>query len=122
MSFPRFFFTGRYPRGKYCGMKKQHWTQKYAPSDSDIEQVVDEARAAAGLGPTARTPEQGIKDMDARIRELTVDRKKILNRLAFQLKPSLRATLLETLAECNKAIKEARSRKTAYELELKSNN
>lgn len=41
---------------------------KYAePLPTEIEQIVDEARADVGQGPAKRTPAEGIADMEARI-------------------------------------------------------
>ena len=117
MRFSRFFFTFRYPRGKY------HRMSDYEPSDSDIEQVVDEARAAAGLGPAPRSPEQGIKDMDARIQELTAEKKRILDKLEEgSPAPAIKAALYDSLGTINNSLEEARQRKSAYETLLRGKN
>lgn len=94
----------------------------YEPTDSDLEQVVDEARKDLGLGPAPRTPAQGIKDMTARIHELNALKQKIIARIETANTARQQAPLYETLADINKQLAEARARKREYETLLKAGN
>ena len=94
----------------------------YEPTDSDLEQVVDEARKDLGLGPARRTPEKGIKDMDARIRELTALRKKLLDRFEEASTPRKQKPIYAALLENKQQLAEARARKREYAHLLDASN
>lgn len=90
------------------------------PTDSDIEQVVDAARADCGLPPVARSPEQGVADMQARIKELTADKRRLLNNdtLLIDARPEFE-NQLHTL---NRQLREARQRLGEYRIQLEGRN
>ena len=84
----------------------------FEPSDSDLEQIVDAARKSGGLGPAPRSPEQGIADMDARIRELTELKRRLLDREVSD----------EEITKVNRVLAEARARRLECEPQLKGKN
>lgn len=113
-----FFFVPHWLDGKEVRMD-----EKYPPSDSDIEQVVDEARQACGLGPAPRSPQQGIKDMDARIDELMRLKDRLLARANHEDTLGMDvSSILQEIDTLNLNLAEARARRIEYETLLHGQN
>ena len=91
----------------------------YEPSDSDLEQVVDEARHALGKGPAPRSAQKGVSDMTDRIRLLNEQKEKLLKQI--QLHPS-NTQLDSTLVAVNSQIREAKKRLAEYQTQAKGRN
>ena len=83
------------------------------PTDADLDIVTDEARREAGYGPVKRSPAKGIADMEARIVQLTAEKKSLLNQPDFST---------NTLDVLNGQLKEAAARLADYQLQAKSLN
>ncbi|HEY1160401.1 MAG TPA: hypothetical protein VGE83_07210 [Terracidiphilus sp.] len=93
----------------------------YDPLPTEIEQVVDEARRDSGKGPAPRTPEEGIRDMQARIAYHTT----LIGKLHTQLKnakPNRIANLKRLIADSEHQLTEARQRLTEYQTQLDGQN
>lgn len=93
----------------------------FEPLPTELEQVVDEARSDAGQGPAARSPEQGIADMNARIAYHTI----LAGKLQFQLETAPPERLLEIRALIRseeRQLAEARHRIQEYELQARNQN
>jgi hypothetical protein len=101
--------------------RPQPSTLNLQPSDTELEQVVDEARRDTGRGPAPRSPQQGILDMQARIAYHTV----LAGKLQLQLENAAPARLLEIrslIRSCERQLTEARHRLAEYQLQVKSQN
>jgi hypothetical protein len=85
------------------------------PSPTELEQIVDEARRAAGLGPVPRAAAQGVADMDARIHYYT----ELLAKLRLQ--PATPA-VLKTITDCERELTEARARRYEYQVQQSNQN
>jgi hypothetical protein len=101
--------------------KPNHGPPDYDPSDADLEMVVDSSRRDCGLPPVARSPEQGIADMKARVVLINEDKRNTLNALLDDQHPG-RAELLEFLDELNRELAEAQQRLTEYETQAQGKN
>jgi hypothetical protein len=85
----------------------------YDPLPTELEQVVDEARADMGQGPAPRTARQGIADMQARI--------KYHERLIARLRKN-NPTCTDSIAESQRQIREAKARLAEYQVQLDGAN
>jgi len=76
-------------------------------SDADARDLTDAARRATGQAPLPRTAAQGVADMQERIRQLTVQKSRLLElmHLPSDLDSQL-ATLNRELADCQQRLKE----------------
>jgi len=91
----------------------------YDPTESDLEQVVDEARKALGKGPAPRSAAGGISDMTERIRSLNEQKGKLLKQM--ELHPT-NTDLDATLVATNSQLREAKERLAEYQSQLRGKN
>jgi len=89
------------------------------PSDSELEQVVDEARQALGKGPVPRSAAKGVSDMGEFIRSLNEQKKKLLKQIESH-PPN--AALDKTLEAVNLQLRDAKKRLAEYQTQLKGQN
>lgn len=96
----------------FASLRRCGKTHRMDPTDSDLEQIVDASRKAEGLGPASRSPEQGLADMNARLRELSELKRRFLDREVPD----------EEISKINQQIAEARARRFEYEAQLRAKN
>ena len=101
--------------------KPNHGPPDYDPSDADIEMVVDDARRATGRPPAARSPEQGIADMKARIVQINLDKQNTLAALDDP-PPGQEKALLDDLQVLKRELAEAEQRLTEYAAQAAGKN
>lgn len=89
------------------------------PSDAELEMVVDEARQKTGLPPAKRPADKGITDMQARIKLLTGQRTKLLERMGTEVFDDKRYA---ALSEIDNELREARQRLTEYQTQQGGRN
>lgn len=89
------------------------------PSDAELEMVVDEARQKTGLPPAKRPVDKGIADMQARIKLLTAQRMKLLERMGTEVFDDKRYA---ALFEVDKELRQARERLTDYQTQQGGHN
>ena len=82
------------------------------PSPAELEMILDEANILAKGHPLARSPEQGIADMQARIKFLT----------AQMLKLDLDPSSKPVLDKLSNDLREAKRRLGEYQTQLKARN
>ncbi len=85
------------------------------PLETELEQIADEVRRAGGLGPVPRGAVQGISDMQARVEYHTA----LLTKLRGQPKS---AGVLQSIAECEDALADAKLRIREYEVQRAGQN
>jgi hypothetical protein len=93
------------------------------PTETELEQIMDEARRDCGQGPAPRTPAEGIADMNARIEYHT----KLRGKLAQWLKrmpdgDKSIAAFRQSIAESDRQLAEARDRLREYQLQAQGRN
>jgi hypothetical protein len=91
------------------------------PFDTELEQVVDEARRDSGRGPAPRSPQQGIRDMRARIAYHTT----LAGKLQMQLEnaaPDRLPGIHALIRSCERQMCEAKNRLREYQLQAKNQN
>jgi hypothetical protein len=102
-------------------------TLNLQPVDTELEQVVDEARRDVGKGPAERSPQEGIRDMQARIAYHTTLIAKLRQQATLNPQPSPRGigtgiprgeTLNDLIAASERQLTEARNRLTEYQTQL----
>ena len=96
----------------FASLRRCGKTHGMEPTESDLEQVVDAARKASGLGPAPRSPEQGVTDMEDRIRELTELKRKLLDQEVSD----------KEITEINQQLSEAKNRLAEYQAQIKGQN
>jgi hypothetical protein len=101
--------------------KKKQPREAYAATETEIEQVVDEARRDTGRGPAPRSPQQGIRDMRARIAYHTT----LAGKLQMQLEnaaPDRLPGIRQLISDSERQVREAKNRLHEYQLQAKSQN
>lgn len=98
--------------------------EKFEPSDAELEMVVDEARQKAGQPPARRPSEQGIADMQARLKLLYEQKNQLLKRLGL-IPPGAEhqiKTMDAEISEVDREIREADQRLAEFQTQFKSRN
>jgi|SRR5882672_2260796 len=101
--------------------REEEFAKKYPLTPTIEDMVDDETRAAAKLGPRPRPATQGVKDMQARLREFKKDKIKLMDTLD-EATGSQRKTLLKNLEELNVSIADAQKRLKEYKVQKKGLN
>jgi hypothetical protein len=92
------------------------------PLPTEVEQIEDEVRQALGDGPAPRSPEQGIEDMDKRIRYHEMMIRSYTHQMQMVATDQNRPEFLAAIENFKLRIKEARGRRYEYEIQLQNKN